>query len=219
MARSLSRSAFLRGASAVGALAFLEACGTADRADQAGGSGPGDGPLGSGSGSSGSGSDSGTGSGSNGSGSQANGSGGAGGANSSGVGGNNSATGSGAGGNSSGSGVGGSGAGGSGSVSGAGGSGAGGSGSGGMGGSPGPQCGKDASALPDHPWHPAFTIPLVDILAGKDKKYAVKSPNHSHWITVTAKDFAELNAKGKIVLISTTDSGHNHKVTITCMLV
>lgn len=93
-------------------------------------------------------------------------------------------------------------------------------GSGGAGGgNGGPTCEDDPNAVPDHPWHPEFTIPLADVEAGVDAVYDVPSPNHTHQITVTAADFDALEQDGEVTVVSTFEEGHTHEVVITCNVV
>lgn len=204
MAR-LNRNAFLKGAAALSALSLLAACGETPEVSELGKKPLGDDPGGPGSGS-GAGGDSGFTSGA----SSENGGTGAGDSAGSGTSSSDGGAGPGDGGGSDGSGANGSGNGG-----------AGGGNASGNGGAfdPGPTCGDDATATPDHPWHPPFEIPLADIELGFEKSYVVASANHNHFITVTDNDFAELKTTGQIVKTSTSDWGHSHQVVITCPVV
>ncbi len=65
-------------------------------------------------------------------------------------------------------------------------------------------------------------IPVTDVLAAVDKTYDIQGNNtgHGHSVTVTADDFADLDA-GAVVTIESSDTGavgmdHTYTVTLTC---
>ena len=65
----------------------------------------------------------------------------------------------------------------------------------------------------------ALTVPMDDIMAGVEKTYSIKgSSPHDHMITVTAANFATLQAGGSVTITSTEYDFdmHTHDVTITC---
>jgi hypothetical protein len=63
----------------------------------------------------------------------------------------------------------------------------------------------------------ALTISATDKMTGAAKEYDIKgSADHSHMVSLSADDFADL-ASGTIVIVtSSTNEGHSHDVTITC---
>jgi hypothetical protein len=63
----------------------------------------------------------------------------------------------------------------------------------------------------------ALTISAADKMTGAAKEYDIKgSADHSHTVSLSAEDFADL-ASGTIVIVtSSTADGHDHDVTITC---
>jgi hypothetical protein len=58
-------------------------------------------------------------------------------------------------------------------------------------------------------------IPLADIMAGSMQIY-VLGGGHMHNITLSAADFALLNATGEVTVTSTSTLMHMHQVTISC---
>lgn len=99
-------------------------------------------------------------------------------------------------------------------------------GNGGMGGG-GPICASGAEATSiagNHPMgaHTVMTIPTADIDAAQDATYTVElgggMGGHTHEITITAADFAELSAGNTISVTSTTggNNDHTHVIMIAC---
>ncbi|HEY0250835.1 MAG TPA: hypothetical protein VGC41_04880, partial [Kofleriaceae bacterium] len=70
----------------------------------------------------------------------------------------------------------------------------------------------------NHPHAPhALVVPSADILAGVDKTYDIQGmANHNHQITITAAEFAMLQAGGTIMDTSTIGLCHTHVVTTSC---
>lgn len=63
----------------------------------------------------------------------------------------------------------------------------------------------------------ALQVSSDDVAAGVEKTYAIKgAAAHDHGVTLTTEHFAALAAGGSITVMSTTDVGHAHPVTVTC---
>jgi hypothetical protein len=63
----------------------------------------------------------------------------------------------------------------------------------------------------------ALTISAADKMTAAAKEYDIKgSADHSHTVSLSAEDFANLAAGDVLILTSSTDAGHEHEVTITC---
>jgi hypothetical protein len=93
-----------------------------------------------------------------------------------------------------------------------------GGGSGGSGG--GPSCrangAKDGVITANH-GH-SLSVPAVDVQAGVAKTYNIQGAStHPHSITIGADQFAILAQNGSFTVTSTTDAGHMHNVTVTCI--
>ena len=62
-----------------------------------------------------------------------------------------------------------------------------------------------------------LVVSKQDIAAGVDKTYVMTGdPSHTHNITLTAADFAELQKNVGVGEVTTINSGHDHQVTISC---
>ena len=60
-------------------------------------------------------------------------------------------------------------------------------------------------------------ITTADIAAGIQKTYNIQgSGDHDHQVTITAADFANLQANQGIIEVSTTNVAHNHNITVNC---
>ena len=72
----------------------------------------------------------------------------------------------------------------------------------------------------NHPTGPhAMTVSMADVTAGVDKIYDIMGTSlHTHSVTVTAAEFAELKATGTTMSTSTSGGAvaHTHVVTVTC---
>jgi len=78
------------------------------------------------------------------------------------------------------------------------------------------QCESDPAATFDlHPH--TLDIPLADVIAGVEQSY-VAGGGHSHDVTVTAEDFAELLAGNEVVVAAAPGGmdNHPHMVTLIC---
>jgi hypothetical protein len=62
-----------------------------------------------------------------------------------------------------------------------------------------------------------LAVPLDDILGGQERIYDIsgRSP-HLHSVVVTAAMFAQLEAGEAVMVTSSSDAGHSHRITITC---
>ncbi len=62
-----------------------------------------------------------------------------------------------------------------------------------------------------------LTVSKDDVSDGIEKTYAIDgSAGHSHSVTVTAANFITLRNNQQISLSSTTGSGHNHSIAVSC---
>jgi hypothetical protein len=63
-----------------------------------------------------------------------------------------------------------------------------------------------------------LTIPASDVTAGVDKTYTLENngSGHTHAVTLTAADFANLRNNAGIMELSTLVAGHTHNVTVNC---
>jgi hypothetical protein len=63
----------------------------------------------------------------------------------------------------------------------------------------------------------ALTVSAADKMTGAAKEYDIKgSADHSHTVSLSAEDFADLASGTILIMNSSTDAGHEHEVTITC---
>ena len=63
----------------------------------------------------------------------------------------------------------------------------------------------------------ALVVPAADIQAGVDKTYDIMgAATHTHQVTVTAAQFAMLQAGGTVMSTSTETLAHTHVCTISC---
>ena len=113
---------------------------------------------------------------------------------------------------------------------GTGGSGQGGGGQGGGGQGGGASCDAGASGTVGDPMHDTphtlMDLTASDVTAGAESTFALEMGGgnnlHGHEITVTAADFAELQAGNPVLVTSTEHTGnngmmHSHDVTLTCL--
>lgn len=72
----------------------------------------------------------------------------------------------------------------------------------------------EAVHAPNH----TLSVPLVDVVAGIQKTYLLtdNGSGHTHMVTLTAADFANLQNNQGIVEVSSLNSGHTHSVTVSC---
>lgn len=78
-------------------------------------------------------------------------------------------------------------------------------------------CSADAtSSITANHGH-ALLVPADDVDAATEKTYDIAGASpHSHEITVTASDFAQLAAGNSVTVMSTEGASHVHSVTLTC---
>ncbi len=63
----------------------------------------------------------------------------------------------------------------------------------------------------------ALTLPLADIMAGGMQSYDIQGDSpHPHDVTLSADDFASLQAGDTVEVESTDGGGHTHMVTVRC---
>jgi hypothetical protein len=94
-------------------------------------------------------------------------------------------------------------------------------GAGGAGGSGGamamPNCSAQLKVFITSDHGHALDVTLADVMAGAAKAYDTKGKsNHSHWIQLTAADFAKLQAGGTVRKLSCND-GHEHEFIVNCL--
>jgi hypothetical protein len=64
----------------------------------------------------------------------------------------------------------------------------------------------------------SLSVPAADVQAGVAKTYSIQgASSHPHSITIGADQFAILAQNGGFTVTSTTDAGHMHSVTVTCI--
>lgn len=62
-----------------------------------------------------------------------------------------------------------------------------------------------------------LTVPKEDVAAGTAKTYTLTTGNgHTHEVTLSASQFADLKVNNSISATSTNDGGHTHSVTVSC---
>ncbi len=63
----------------------------------------------------------------------------------------------------------------------------------------------------------SILVSAADIAAGVEKTYEIQADStHPHSVTITAAEFARLQAAETVTLMSSTDAGHSHVVTFEC---
>lgn len=63
----------------------------------------------------------------------------------------------------------------------------------------------------------SLTVPKEDVSAGTAKTYTLTTGNgHTHEVTLSSDQFADLKANSSISAVSTNDGGHTHSVTVSC---
>lgn len=63
----------------------------------------------------------------------------------------------------------------------------------------------------------SLTVSKEDISAGVEKIYNLSNvDDHIHQVTISAAQFQSLKDNNSINVTSTSDSGHTHKVTVSC---
>lgn len=84
---------------------------------------------------------------------------------------------------------------------------------GGAGGAPPMGCAETIGTNHGH----TLEVTQDDVTAGVDKTYDIQgSSMHSHMVTITAADFANLAGGGTLMVTSTTGAAHTHQITVTC---
>jgi hypothetical protein len=59
-------------------------------------------------------------------------------------------------------------------------------------------------------------VPLGDVLAGAEKTYSIQgNSSHNHTVTLTADQFAMIEA-GESVTVTSSSTGHDHMVRVSC---
>jgi hypothetical protein len=60
-------------------------------------------------------------------------------------------------------------------------------------------------------------VSKADVAAGVDKTYDIHgTANHTHSVTVSAAMFTTLQSNTAVTTVSSTNSGHNHPITVMC---
>jgi hypothetical protein len=86
-------------------------------------------------------------------------------------------------------------------------------GSGGSGGGSSSPCSADIVANHGH----VLSIPAADLDATTDKTYDIQgSAPHTHSVTFTAAQMAELKGGASVTVTSSVESSHSHDVSVTC---
>lgn len=63
----------------------------------------------------------------------------------------------------------------------------------------------------------SLVVSAADVVAGVEKAYDVQGTSaHTHFVTVTAAHFVELQTGRSVVVTSTEASAHTHSVTVSC---
>jgi hypothetical protein len=89
-------------------------------------------------------------------------------------------------------------------------------GSAGSGGSANPGSGTCAASIEANHGHSLVVSP-DDVTQAVDKTYDIQgSAAHSHSVTITAADFADLSQGQSLVVTSTETSLHSHTITVSC---
>ena len=58
---------------------------------------------------------------------------------------------------------------------------------------------------------------IADIQAGTDRTYDIRGhADHTHAMTITAGQFAQLAADHGVMTVSTTNAGHAHDILVMC---
>jgi hypothetical protein len=60
------------------------------------------------------------------------------------------------------------------------------------------------------------TVPPADVLEGAMTTYELVGASHTHHVTLSADDFANLAAGQTVMILTTTDADHDHEVTFRC---
>jgi len=77
-------------------------------------------------------------------------------------------------------------------------------------------CSADGGAISGNHGH-SLSIPAADLDSATALSYSIRgSANHDHTVTLSAAQLAMLKADQSITVTSSTDSAHDHSVTITC---
>lgn len=71
------------------------------------------------------------------------------------------------------------------------------------------------------PTQHVVVVPIADVIAGMNAgaPYMLSmagANNHIHTLTVMPADFTTLKNTGSVMVVSSTDAGHMHTVTLTC---
>lgn len=80
------------------------------------------------------------------------------------------------------------------------------------------QNGTNVDIQVTHTPNHTLTVSRDDVNAGAAKTYTLENngSGHTHTITLTGEDFTMLRNNVGLRKTSTTDSGHNHQITISC---
>lgn len=62
-----------------------------------------------------------------------------------------------------------------------------------------------------------LSVPRADVVTGAEKTYTLSEADaHIHTVTISASQFASLQANNSISAVSTSDNGHSHSVNVSC---
>ncbi|WP_274475702.1 hypothetical protein [Mangrovimonas aestuarii] len=76
--------------------------------------------------------------------------------------------------------------------------------------------GANASSISGNHGH-SLVVSMDDVVQGTQKTYSIQgNADHNHNVTLGPNDFSDLQANQSIVVSSTSGSGHNHSVTVSC---
>jgi hypothetical protein len=84
--------------------------------------------------------------------------------------------------------------------------------------SPAPASGCSPNIAANHPQPHALLIPVTDLDSTTAKTYDIQgAADHSHTVTFSAAQLAQLKAGTMVTVTSTTTLGHEHQVSVTCV--
>lgn len=62
----------------------------------------------------------------------------------------------------------------------------------------------------------SMLVSIADIQAGQDKTYELGGSDHTHTVTLTARNFGLLAGDQPVPVRSTVDAGHSHAINVRC---
>ena len=84
--------------------------------------------------------------------------------------------------------------------------------------SPAPASSCSPNIAANHPQPHALVIPASDLDLTSAKTYDIQgAADHSHTVTFSAAQLAQLKAGTMVTVTSTTTFGHEHQVSVTCV--